>query len=70
MSNQSHSPVHRGWPGLIEAYRDRMPVGDDWKIVTRSQKDGPAPVPGDERASSAEEMAQAVQEYGGLTYAR
>ena len=27
-------PVHRGWPGLIEAYRDRMPVGDDWKIVT------------------------------------
>ncbi|AVM00160.1 threonine synthase [Gordonia iterans] len=34
MSNQSHSPVHRGWPGLIEAYRDRLPVGDDWTIVT------------------------------------
>ncbi|MEU2979293.1 hypothetical protein ABZ678_20410 [Streptomyces hirsutus] len=42
----------------------------DWKIVTHSQKDGPAPVPGDERASSAEEMAKAVEEYGGLTYAR
>lgn len=43
MSNSTNSddstravrePVHRGWPGLIEAYRDRMPVGDDWKIVT------------------------------------
>ncbi|MFF1276270.1 hypothetical protein ACFVZC_23165 [Streptomyces marokkonensis] len=45
-------------------------TNDDWKIVTHSQKDGPAPVPGDERASSADEMAQAVQEYGGFTYAR
>lgn len=26
--------VHRAWPGLIEAYRDRLPVGDDWKVVT------------------------------------
>ncbi|MFZ2512775.1 MAG: threonine synthase [Gordonia sp. (in: high G+C Gram-positive bacteria)] len=34
MSNANYSPVHRGWPGLIEAYRDRMPVGDDWQIVT------------------------------------
>ncbi|MGA5521991.1 hypothetical protein [Streptomyces pseudogriseolus] len=42
----------------------------DWKIVTHSQKDGPTPVPGDERASSADEMAKAVQEYGGFTYAR
>lgn len=23
-----------GWPGLIEAYRTRMPVGDDWRIIT------------------------------------
>ncbi|PNV33908.1 hypothetical protein C1708_17515 [Streptomyces sp. DH-12] len=42
----------------------------DWKIVTHSQKDGPTPVPGDQRASSADEMAKAVQEYGGFTYAR
>ncbi|MFJ8538624.1 hypothetical protein [Streptomyces sp. NPDC093591] len=42
----------------------------DWKIVTHSQKDGPTPVPGDERASSADEMAKAVDEYGGFTYAR
>ncbi|GAA2606122.1 hypothetical protein [Streptomyces lienomycini] len=45
-------------------------VNDDWKIVTHSQKDGPAPIPGDDKASSADEMAKAVQEYGGFTYAR
>ncbi len=32
MSN--HTPVHTAWPGLIEAYRDRLPVGDDWTVVT------------------------------------
>jgi len=26
--------VHRAWPGLIEAYRSRLPVADDWKVVT------------------------------------
>jgi threonine synthase len=26
--------VHRPWPGLIAAYRDRLPVGDDWTPVT------------------------------------
>lgn len=26
--------VHSGWPGLIEAYRSRLPVADDWKVVT------------------------------------
>ncbi|MFT3899621.1 MAG: threonine synthase [Gordonia sp. (in: high G+C Gram-positive bacteria)] len=26
--------VHRAWPGLVEAYRDRMPVQADWEIVT------------------------------------
>ncbi|MFF5159066.1 hypothetical protein ACFY3N_23085 [Streptomyces sp. NPDC000348] len=42
----------------------------DWKVDSFSQKNGPAPVPGDEKASTAEEMAKAVQEYGGFTYAR
>ncbi|MGW5785585.1 hypothetical protein ACWEWK_16495 [Streptomyces sp. NPDC003757] len=45
-------------------------VSDDWKIVTHSQKDGPAPIPGDDKASSADEMTKAVQEYGGFSYAR
>ncbi|MFD9039393.1 hypothetical protein ACIOK4_23065 [Streptomyces bottropensis] len=42
----------------------------DWKIVTDSQKDGPAPVPGDEQAATSEEISKAVEEYGGFTYAR
>ncbi|CAL9493813.1 hypothetical protein [Streptomyces sp. enrichment culture] len=45
-------------------------TGDDWKVDSFAQKDGPAPVPGDHRASTADEMAKAVKEYGGLTYAR
>lgn len=45
-------------------------VGGDWKAVTHSQKDGPAPVPGDDRASGSDEIAKAVEGYGGFTYAR
>ncbi|MFE7674619.1 hypothetical protein ACFU5N_20675 [Streptomyces albidoflavus] len=45
-------------------------VDGEWKIFTHSQKDGPAPVPGDERAATSEEIAKAVEGYGGLTYAR
>lgn len=26
--------VHTPWPGLIEAYRDRLPMAADWKAVT------------------------------------
>ena len=26
--------VHQPWPGLIEAYRDRLPIGDNWTTVT------------------------------------
>ena len=26
--------VHQPWPGLIAAYRDRLPVGDDWTPIT------------------------------------
>ncbi|MDN5759442.1 MAG: threonine synthase [Tomitella sp.] len=29
-----HTPVHHAWPGVIEAYRDRLPIGDDRKTVT------------------------------------
>ncbi|OYD71281.1 threonine synthase [Rhodococcus sp. OK302] len=28
------NPVHKAWPGLIEAYRDRLPIGDNWKTIT------------------------------------
>jgi hypothetical protein len=42
----------------------------DWKITADTQKDGPAPVPGDDRAASSDEISKAVEEYGGFTYAR
>ncbi|MEU8734462.1 hypothetical protein AB0C68_34465 [Streptomyces tendae] len=45
-------------------------VGNDWKVGNDVQKDGPAPVPGDERASGSDEISKAVEEYGGFTYAR
>ena len=34
MSTSPNAPVHRPWPGLIEAYRHRIPVGDNWTPVT------------------------------------
>ncbi|MEV6739347.1 hypothetical protein AB0N14_21410 [Streptomyces sp. NPDC051104] len=42
----------------------------DWKIVRDSQTDGPAPVPGDDKAASSDEISKATEEYGGFTYAR
>lgn len=30
----SRTTPHQAWPGLIAAYRDRLPVGDDWTPVT------------------------------------
>ena len=45
-------------------------VNGDWKVETFKQKDGPAPVEGDNRASGAEEIADAVGQYGGFTYGR
>ncbi|MFC9889088.1 hypothetical protein [Streptomyces pilosus] len=44
--------------------------GDDWKVSETSQKTGPTPVPGDNPVSGADEISKAVQEFGGLTYAR
>ncbi len=42
----------------------------DWKIASDTQKDGPAPVPGDDVAAGSDEISKAVEEYGGFTYAR
>ncbi|WP_330435100.1 hypothetical protein OIC43_21345 [Streptomyces sp. NBC_00825] len=44
--------------------------GSDWKVDSFSQKEGPAPVNTDRTASNADEIAKAVEEYGGFTYAR
>lgn len=45
-------------------------LGNDWKITAETQKDGPAPVPGDVTASNADEISKAVEQFGGFTYAR
>ncbi|WP_030043673.1 hypothetical protein, partial [Streptomyces resistomycificus] len=42
----------------------------DWKITADTQSNGPAPVPGDDRAASSDAISKAVEEYGGFTYAR
>ncbi|WP_415949927.1 hypothetical protein [Streptomyces sp. KLOTTS4A1] len=42
----------------------------DWRIVSDTQNDGPTPVPGDDPASTSKEISEAVEQYGGFTYAR
>ncbi|EYT78980.1 membrane protein [Streptomyces sp. Tu 6176] len=43
---------------------------NDWKIVSDTQQNGPAPVPGDDRAATSDQIRKAIEEYGGFTYAR
>ncbi|MEU0335787.1 hypothetical protein [Streptomyces sp. NPDC006193] len=65
--DKSTNPVTNSW--FTITMKLEWTAGD-WKIVTHSQHEGPAPVPGDDRASSSDEMSKAVDEYGGFTYAR
>ncbi|TWG04604.1 hypothetical protein [Streptomyces brevispora] len=63
----STDPVRTAW----KTWTVELTWADkDWKAVTDSQRDGPAPVPGDVAASSSDEISKAVEEYGGFTYAR
>ncbi|MFF8836476.1 hypothetical protein [Streptomyces sp. NPDC015130] len=63
----SRNPVSEAW--YTSSYELQW-VENDWKVVDASQKDGPAPVGRDQRASTAEEMSDAVRQFGGFTYAR
>ncbi|MEU4729253.1 hypothetical protein [Streptomyces sp. NPDC023588] len=63
----SKNPVAEGW--YTNTFELRWLDGD-WRISDFTQKDGPAPVGRDQAAASAEEMAAAVAQFGGLTYAR
>jgi hypothetical protein len=63
----SSNPVTEAW------YTDTFELSwleGDWKVVDFEQADGPVPVGRDQRASTAEEMAEASEQYGGFTYAR
>ncbi|MFJ5217705.1 hypothetical protein ACIP98_23675 [Streptomyces sp. NPDC088354] len=63
----STKPVTQTWFTITEQLTW---AGGDWKIESSGQKEGPAPVNGDNRAASADEIANAVEGYGGFTYAR
>ncbi|MFG2771788.1 hypothetical protein [Streptomyces sp. NPDC048350] len=63
----SQNPVSESW--YTTTYRLEW-VGGDWKVAAFDQKEGPVPVGRDQAASSAQEMADAVHQFGGFTYAR
>ncbi|MCX5398032.1 hypothetical protein [Streptomyces sp. NBC_00102] len=63
----STKPVTETWFTITEKL---VWVEDDWKINSSSQVEGPTPVSGDNRASTADEISGAVEGYGGFTYAR
>ncbi|MFD6417428.1 hypothetical protein [Streptomyces sp. NPDC060194] len=63
----SKNPVSESW--YTNTF-DLTWVDGNWKITDFTQKDGPVPVGRDQAASDAEDMAAAVEQYGGFTYAR
>ncbi|PVE08603.1 hypothetical protein [Streptomyces scopuliridis] len=63
----STNPVRTTWKTWTF---DLRWLGNEWKVTADSQKDGPAPVPGDVAASTADEISKAVEQFGGFTYAR
>ncbi|WP_035846357.1 hypothetical protein [Kitasatospora azatica] len=60
-------PVRESWNTLTLTLHW---VGDDWKITDFSRQSGPAPVPADQQAATADEITGAVQQFGGFRYAR
>ncbi|SEG88891.1 hypothetical protein SAMN05216223_119166 [Actinacidiphila yanglinensis] len=69
----STKPVTTSWFTITEKLvwdASGTSGGGDWKIASSSQKEGPAPVGGDQQVATADQIAGAVQQYGGFTYAR
>ncbi|MFF2350181.1 hypothetical protein ACFVVL_10395 [Kitasatospora sp. NPDC058115] len=64
---RSVRPVSEEWFTLTLSLRW---VGDDWKLTDYSRVSGPAPVPPDQQAATAEEITGAVEQFGGFRYAR
>jgi hypothetical protein len=65
--DRSTNPVSESW--YTTTYQLRW-AQNDWKVTDFQQKDGPVPVGRDQKASTADDMTKAVEEYGGFTYAR
>ncbi|WP_435601505.1 hypothetical protein [Streptomyces sp. C10-9-1] len=64
---ESTKPVTETWFTITQKLKW---VAGDWRIESSSQAEGPTPISGDNRASTADEIASAVEGYGGFTYAR
>ncbi|MER5354735.1 hypothetical protein ABT093_30930 [Kitasatospora sp. NPDC002551] len=64
---RSMLPVVTSWFTLNLSLRW---AGGDWKLTDYTSRQGPAPMPGDEQAATAEELTGAVQQFGGFRYAR
>ncbi|MDQ0843719.1 hypothetical protein [Streptomyces sp. V1I6] len=64
---KSTKPVTSGWFTVSVKLKWN---GSDWKVLETSQKTGPTPVTGDNAVSGSDEIAGAVNEFGGFTYAR
>ncbi|MEO3978481.1 hypothetical protein [Streptomyces sp. CAU 1734] len=64
---ESLDPVRTTWKTWTF---DLSWTAGDWRIATDSEREGPAPVPGDVAASTSDEISKAVAEFGGFTYAR
>ncbi|MBC2907975.1 hypothetical protein [Streptomyces cupreus] len=65
--DNSNNPVTESW--YTTTYQLKW-IDNDWKVTDFQQKDGPVPVGRDQRASTADDMTKAVEEFGGFTYAR
>ncbi|MDT0309109.1 hypothetical protein RM780_19395 [Streptomyces sp. DSM 44917] len=63
----SQNPVRTSW---FTTHFTLAWENADWRVVSTEQAEGPTPVSGDNRVSGADEIAEAVEEYGGFTYAR
>lgn len=63
----STNPVSESW--YTTTYQLKW-INGDWKVTDFTQQDGPVPVGRDQKASTADDMTKAVEEYGGFTYAR
>ncbi|AIR99195.1 hypothetical protein [Streptomyces glaucescens] len=64
---KSTNPVSESW--YTTTYQLQW-INNDWKVTDFQQKDGPVPVGRDQKASTADDMTKAVEEFGGFTYAR
>ncbi|TYR44862.1 hypothetical protein [Streptomyces parvus] len=64
---KSTKPVTSGWFTVTMQLKWN---GSDWKILETSQRSGPSPVTGDNPVSGSDEIADAVDQFGGFTYAR